>query len=87
MTWRHDPERPIDRVRAAITAGREAARADRADNPYQSRLRWERCAELWVLAEDRRRADLARRLAHNGGVSTGWRPVADRLAEDLAGSA
>ena len=31
------PERPIDRVRAAITAGRDAARADRADIPYQSR--------------------------------------------------
>ena len=81
------PERPIDRVRAAITAGRDATRADRADIPYLRVPWWERCAELWVLAGDRRRAELARQLAEGRGVSKGFRPVADRLAEDLSGTA
>jgi len=81
------PERPIDRVRAAITAGRDAARAERAGISYESHLRWERCAGLWNVAGDRRRAEVARQLAEDFGVSKGFRPVADRLAEDLRGSA
>ncbi len=80
------PERPIDRVRAAITAGREAAQASRADVPYRAGPRWTQCADLWELAGDRRRAELARRLAASGGVPTGFRPVADRLAEVLPGT-
>lgn len=79
-------DRPLDAIRAAISAGRKAARAGRLGDTGVARVRWERCALLWEDAGDRDRAVLARDLGRVAGMS--WvRPIetVDRVAEALAG--
>lgn len=78
-------DRPIDAIRVAIAAGREAARSDRLVETQTARSRWERCAQLWEHAGDRDRGALAREL----GEATRMHPVrrtgaVDRVAEVLA---
>ena len=79
------PARSIDKVRKAISAGREAARSDRLGDVEIARARWERCAQLWRRASDPDRADLAHGLSRMAGASPSRGVMAaDRVAENLA---
>lgn len=76
---------PLDAIRAAVSAGREAARADRLGNTTQARSRWQHCALLWEEAGDSDRSSRARELSRV--AATRWvqpTPTADRIAETLA---
>ena len=57
--------RQLDLIRAAITAGRDAASAARLGNADTAARRWEECADLWVQAGDQRRATLAFQLCQS----------------------
>lgn len=76
---------PLDAMRAAISAGREAARADRLARPELARARWERCAELWAEAGDGDRASQARDLARSADTNPAQSPTTtDHVVEMLA---
>lgn len=78
-------DRPLDAIREAITAGREAARADRLGEVATARVRWDRCALLWEHAGDRDRARLARELSGVAGMQwIGPIEAVDRVADSLA---
>jgi hypothetical protein len=75
---------PLHAVRSAIAAGREAALWSRGRRPRQASRRWRRCAELWIVAGDPRRAELARDLADTGGrYLHGPRSLVDDVAVAL----
>ena len=72
---------PFDTVRAAVRAGRRAARASRLGQLRQAGERWERCAVLWEQAGDSHRARMARQLADPHSTRMGsTAPLADELA-------
>lgn len=76
---------PLDVIRAAITAGREAARADRLARTEEAQLRWEHCSELWRAAGDPDRAAQARELAHDAHWTHAPNPtLTDQVVEPLA---
>lgn len=78
--------RPVDAIRAAVTAGRDAARSDRLGDTSVARNRWEHCAELWHRAGDPQRAEQAYDLARAAGMgsSAGSTSTTDQIAETLA---
>lgn len=77
--------RPTEVIRAAVTAGREAARADRLGRTSISRTRWEHCAELWAGVGDRQRSRLAFEYAHGRTVQArSPSSTTDEIAETLA---
>lgn len=77
--------RPVEAIRAAVTAGREAARSDRLGDISVARSRWQRCAELWDRAGDPQRSEQAYDLSADPGIGRGPRAsTADEIAEALA---
>ena len=77
------PDR-IEHVRAAVQAGRTAARSTRLDDRQAAEHQWERCAELWDRVGDRFRAEQARELAYGYRANRPGRPfLADELARSL----
>lgn len=58
--------RAADSVRAAVRAGRDAARAMRLGEHGVAAVRWERCSDLWERVGDRERAEHALSLASSG---------------------
>lgn len=76
--------RPIERIRAAVHAGREAARSTRLRNGSFAAFQWQRCAELWDRVGDDDRALLARTFATPTSLSPQVLPyLADEVAESL----
>lgn len=79
------PPGPLDAVRAAVRAGRHAARASRLRSFAEQAERWERCAALWQAAGD---ADRARRAWDLAGPrrswASSWAPIADEIVERSA---
>lgn len=72
----------IDVVRAAVRAGRAAARASRLGRLHQRADGWERCAVLWESAGDVRRAQLARDLVKSRQSQPRvMAPIADEVSE------
>ena len=70
-------------MRAAVQAGRTAARSMRLDDRDAAEAEWETCAQLWDQAGDGFRAEQAREFAF------GYRPGANRrpfLADELSRS-
>lgn len=75
------PAGTLDAMRAAVRAGRHAARATRLNDRFERAERWERCAALWDLAGDTIRARQA--LALSEVVTAPSRmtaPLADEVA-------
>lgn len=74
------PTGPLEAVRAAVRAGRHAARASRLGDRVEHVERWERCAQLWEAAGDLDRADRARDLAGpRGAVPMMAAPITDEI--------
>ena len=76
-------DRPVDAIRRAVNAGREAARSERLGDREVAEHRWERCAALWIAAGEDQRAEQARDLASSGTPGPRLRSVADSIAEAL----
>ena len=75
-------DRPLSLVRAAVEAGRAAARYERLGRPDDAADAWRECSRLWAGAGDDRRAVLAQERAHLGAIGRGARLgafVADEL--------
>lgn len=81
------PTGPLDAVRAAVRAGRHAARASRLRNVAEQAERWERCAALWEAAGDADRARRAHDLAGPRSSRLSSRaPIADEIVARAASS-
>lgn len=77
-------DRPVDAIRRAINAGREASRSDRLGDRATAQHRWEHCATLWMAAGDNQRGEHARDLAETPSMHPhAWPLVTDSIAEVL----
>ncbi|MFV0316201.1 MAG: hypothetical protein ACK5O2_04470 [Microthrixaceae bacterium] len=78
---------PAESIRLAVSAGRDAARAQRLGMVVDASERWRECARLWAAAGDRVREDQALDLADRPLlVPLLSDPVVDRIEEELGAS-
>ncbi len=71
-----------DAIRAAVRAGREAARSERLGDTARARQQWRTCADLWTRAGDDSRASLARAYAKQSGYGFDTGGTVDALVAD-----